>query len=93
MDVLAYAFNAVMPLLLLIALGNFLKEKSKWSLKFFSDLNHFCYRILLPIQLFHNVYQIKEFSEINWNFLDGNSLRHNSRSPWACFLIKGVIYE
>lgn len=69
MDVLAYAFNAVMPLLLLIALGYFLKEKSKWSPKFFSDLNNFCYRILLPIQLFNNVYQIKEFSEINWKVL------------------------
>ena len=69
METLIYAFNAVVPLLLLIALGYFLKKKSKWSDKFFSDLNNFCYRILLPIQLFNNVYQIKEFSEINWKVL------------------------
>ena len=69
MDTLIYAFNAVVPLLLLIALGYILKKKSKWSEKFFSDLNNFCYRILLPIQLFNNVYQIKEFSEINWKVL------------------------
>ena len=69
MEVLLYAFNAVVPLLLLIALGYFLKQRSKWSPKFFSDLNNFCYRILLPIQLFNNVYGIKEFSEINWKVL------------------------
>ncbi len=69
METLAYAFNAVAPILLLILLGYFLKEKMNLSQTFFSELNNFCYRVLLPVQLFYSVYQVESFSEINWRVL------------------------
>ena len=69
METLTYSFNAVVPLLLLIALGYFLKRCGKWSGKFFSELNNFCYRVLLPIQLFYNVYGIGKLGELNWRVL------------------------
>jgi predicted permease len=69
MDTLIYAFNAVAPILILIALGYVLKRVMKLSERFFSELNNFCYRILLPVQLFHNVYKVERFSDINWRVI------------------------
>lgn len=66
MDTISYAFHAVMPILLSIALGYILTRKGKWDRSFFSRLSSFCYRILLPIQLFYNVYQIEALSDVNW---------------------------
>ena len=66
METLVYAWNAVTPLLLLIAFGYFLKRLGAWDSKFFSSLNGFCYRILLPIQLFFNVYRIEALEQVNW---------------------------
>ena len=55
MDTLTYAFHAVTPLLILIAFGYLLKRSGKWSEAFFASLSSFCYRVLLPVQLFFNV--------------------------------------
>ena len=66
METLIYAFNAVTPLLILISLGYILRRVLRLSDNFFPQLNSFCYRILLPIQLFYNVYKIEKFSTVNW---------------------------
>lgn len=69
METLIYSFNAVTPLLLLISLGYILKRIGKWDRSFFSLLNNFCYRVLLPIQLFYNVYKIEKLVSVNWKAL------------------------
>ena len=69
METLVYAWNAVTPLLLLIAFGYVLKRIGKWDSRFFSSLNGFCYRILLPIQLFYNVYRIEALGDVNWRVI------------------------
>lgn len=66
METISYAFHAVMPLLLTIAMGYFLTRMGRWDRSFFSRLSSLCYRILLPIQLFYNVYQIEALSDVNW---------------------------
>ena len=66
METLSYAFHAIMPILLLIGLGYFFRVVGFLNENFYKQLNSFCYKILLPVQLFYNVYQIKELQKVNW---------------------------
>ena len=66
METISYAFHAVMPILLTIALGFVLIRVGRWDRQFFKKMNGFCYRVLLPVQLFNNVYQIEALSAVNW---------------------------
>lgn len=61
------ALNAVLPLVLLILLGYFLRQKNFFSDTFIRMGNKLMFRICLPTMLFVSVYGIKSLSEIRWD--------------------------
>lgn len=69
METLSYAFHAIMPILLMIALGYLLRMLHFLGDSFYKQLNSFCYKVLLPVQLFYNVYQVGALQEVNWRVL------------------------
>ncbi len=66
MDTLLFAINAIMPIILLILLGYFLKRKNFLDEQWFKKGNKMIFRVCLPAMLFINVYNIESFSKINW---------------------------
>ena len=62
---LFFTLNAVMPIILVIAAGYFLKTIRLFDEKFFPLLNKLCFRCCLPCLLFFNVYNVDNISEIS----------------------------
>ncbi len=65
-EVFGFAFNAVMPIVLLILLGWFLRQKNFFSDDFLNSANKFVFNVSLPVLLFYNVYNIGSLGEIEW---------------------------
>lgn len=63
------AFNAVVPIILIVLLGYFLRRKQFLSDNFLSVGNKLVFRVLIPVMLFINVYSISGFSEIRWDIV------------------------
>jgi len=61
---LFFTLNAVMPIVLVIAVGYFLKTIHLFDEKFFPLLNKLCFRCCLPCLLFFNVYNVENLAEI-----------------------------
>lgn len=61
------AANAVVPIVLLIGLGYFLKQKNVINDSFVQMGNKIVFRVFLPVMLFLNVYNIPGFSSISWD--------------------------
>jgi predicted permease len=68
-DTFFYAFNAVMPIMLLIALGYFVRRIGFGSDSFFALLNRLCFHLFLPVQLFTNMLSIHALSDVNWKLM------------------------
>lgn len=62
--ILFTAVNAVLPIILLILLGYFLKQKGFITKDFVKIGNKLVFKVCLPCMLFINVYNIESFSEI-----------------------------
>lgn len=67
MDTLLFALNAILPIILLILFGYFLKKKSFLDEDWFKKGNKLVFRVCLPALLFINVYNIESFTSINWS--------------------------
>jgi len=65
-DTFLYALRAVMPILLIMALGFVVRRLGSWDGAFFKRLNSICFHLFLPINLFCNVYTVGDLSEMNW---------------------------
>ena len=65
-DVFMYAFNAVMPILLLMLLGFVLRRIGFAGDDFFKKANALVFRVFLPALLFCNVYDIETLSDVHW---------------------------
>lgn len=63
------AFNAVVPIILIVLLGYFLRQKQFLSDDFLRIGNKLVFRVLLPVLLFMNVYNIPSFSSIRWDIV------------------------
>ncbi len=61
---LFFTLNAVMPIILIIAVGYFLKRIGLFDEKFFSLMNKLSFRCCLPCLLFYNIYNVENLSEI-----------------------------
>lgn len=61
---LFFTLNAVMPIVLIIAVGYCLKLLHIFGEGFFPLLNKLCFRCCLPCLLFFNVYNVENISEI-----------------------------
>ncbi len=66
-NVFLYAANAVLPIILLIGLGYFLRQRKFYDEKFLKTANKLGFRVALPMLLFFNVYEIDSISSINWS--------------------------
>ncbi len=64
-DAFIFAANAVLPIVLMIAFGWVLKKIGLLSAEFLNVGNKFTFRVLLPVLLFYNVYNINSLSDIN----------------------------
>ena len=67
--ILFTAVNAVAPVILMILLGYYLKNKGFLSKDFLKVGNKLVFNICLPAMLFVNVYDIAGFSAINWDIV------------------------
>ena len=67
MPTIIFALNAVVPLILIIALGYGLKKVNFITKEFAAIGNKMVFKVLLPITLFNNIYSIQSFSSIDWS--------------------------
>ncbi len=68
-EIFLFSFNAVMPILLLILVGWFLRIVHFADDAFFKKANTMVFKIFLPVLLFNNVYAIESLSYIKWDAL------------------------
>ena len=69
MEDLIFAINAVLPIILMIVVGYFLKRIKLLEEDTAKKLNTLVFRVFLPIMLFLNVYKIQNFEEIDFGFV------------------------
>lgn len=69
MDDFIFSLNAVMPIVVLVFLGYFLKRIKLFTDEFLKVANKLVFNVLLPVLLFNNVYAIESFSSIDWLFV------------------------
>lgn len=65
-DTFQYALRAVLPILLLIAAGFFVRRVGSWDSKFYKSLNKLGFHVFMPLNLFCNIYGIEDLSQVNW---------------------------
>ncbi|MCR5153207.1 MAG: AEC family transporter [Lachnospiraceae bacterium] len=68
-DTFLFAANAVLPIVFLMALGYFLKRINFLDKPFLLMGNKLVFRVLLPVMLFLNVYQIEDLGSIDFSFV------------------------
>ena len=61
------AFNAVVPIILLIALGYLLRQKGFLTPNFLQVGNKLVFKLMLPCMLFINTYSIPSLADIRWD--------------------------
>lgn len=69
MESLIFALNAVMPIILTVALGYILKKTSFMDERFTKMANKLVFRVFLPCMLFLNVYKIGSLGEIDLGYV------------------------
>ena len=65
-EIFMFSFNAVMPILLMMLLGYFLRSVRFADEAFFKKANTLVFKVFLPVLLFVNVYEIESLSKVNW---------------------------
>ena len=67
-DIFVTAVNAIVPIILLILLGYFLKKYKFLSQNFIKTGNKFVFKVCLPCMLFINIYDsMDSFADIRWD--------------------------
>ena len=66
---LYFAFNAVMPILLLILLGYFCRQKGILTEGFIKPANKFNFRCGISMLMFNNIYQLSSIRDISLNMV------------------------
>ena len=69
MESLIFALNAVLPIVLIVAIGYLLKRIRFLGEGFAKTLNKLVFHVLLPSMLFLNVYKIQSFEGIGWGYI------------------------
>lgn len=64
-DVLLFALNAVVPILILILLGYCLRTSGFFDEKFAKAANKLMFRVALPVLLFYNIYTVESMEVFN----------------------------
>lgn len=68
MESLIFSINAILPIILIVALGYFLKKKEFMTEKFAKMSNRLVFHFFLPSMLFLNIYKIEDLTSINLGF-------------------------
>lgn len=63
-DILIFAVNSVMPIIILVLLGYLLKQKGLFSKEFLKIGNKTVFRVLLPVLLFTNLAEMDSFVDL-----------------------------
>lgn len=66
-DVFIFSINAIFPLILIILLGYFLKEKGIFTKDFLKIGNKLVFRVCLPTLLFCNIAELENIKSIPWH--------------------------
>ena len=66
-EIFLFSFNAIMPILLLVLLGWFLRVIHFADDVFFKKANTMVFKVFLPVLLFVNIYEIDGLSSLNFN--------------------------
>ncbi|MBQ4082595.1 MAG: AEC family transporter [Clostridia bacterium] len=69
MQSLLFALNAVAPIVLMVAIGYFLKRHGFMTESFAKAANKLVFRVFLPCMLFLNVYKIQDLSGMDFNYV------------------------
>jgi len=69
LETFLFAANAILPIVVLIALGYVLKHIRFIDLHFVNILNKYVFRVGLPALLFYNVYNIDSFEDIKFGVI------------------------
>ncbi|MGM9632109.1 MAG: AEC family transporter [Eubacteriales bacterium] len=69
MEDIIFAFNAVLPIILMIVIGYILKKINLLEDEMAKKLNTLVFKLFLPAMLFLNVYKIQNFAEIDFSFV------------------------
>ena len=67
--ILITAINAIAPIVLMIALGYFLRQKGMLSDTFLKNGNKLVFKLCLPSMLFVNVYNVPSLADIHWDIV------------------------
>lgn len=65
-EIFLFSFNAVMPILILVFLGYFLRVVNFADDGFFKKANTMVFKVFLPVLLFVNIYEIDSLNSINF---------------------------
>lgn len=68
-DAFIFAANAVLPIVLMIALGYIFKRIGLFNQGFLDIGNRLTFRVLIPALLYYNIYGIGSIGEINFGFV------------------------
>lgn len=68
-DAFVFAANAVLPIVLMIALGYIFKRIKLFNQGFLDVGNKLTFRVLIPALLYYNIYGIGSLGEINFGFV------------------------
>ena len=69
MESLVFAINSVAPIIILVALGYFLKKSKIIGKEFTVSGNRFIFKILFPVMLFTNVYKIENIKGFSFGYI------------------------
>lgn len=69
MSLILFPVNAIMPIIMQILFGYFLKSINFLDESWFRKGNKLIFRVCLPCMLFNNVYKIKSLASINWSVI------------------------
>ena len=65
-EIFAFSLNAVLPILLLMLLGYFLRRRGFFDDAFLKTANKLVFRVGLSVLLFYNVYEIDGLQDVAW---------------------------
>jgi len=69
MESLIFALEAVMPIILMVAIGYIIKKIGFLTVDMRKVINKLVFRIFLPVMLFLNVYKIESLSLIEFDYI------------------------
>lgn len=69
MDSLVFALEAVLPIIITVAIGYFIKKAGFLTTDMAKVINKLVFRIFLPVMLFLNVYKIESLAEIEFDYI------------------------